>query len=957
MKSKQIVAAIFALIFFSSCSINNLEPNHKVVGSSDIITVLGRVSNFTEQDVVTRSPKDSEERKVTSIAMAIFPVKNDGTGVNGDCVYYEYFPNSNEVMFAINRGDNTFNNGRYVIYAFANMPGMNVDGFGEGTSLEDMLRIAYNLSDKPVNIPKDGFPMIGSLGDTFSEKNTEKDNKILYIKPDGDSDPRIHEPIKDEAGEIVGWEEQGTAENTLTIPMKAMYAKINFSIKIDPTEKDETGTNFPPQFTFEGYTINNIPSSVDFDMGTNSDTDVITSVDGTNVEGQSVLIDSDDELTFSFYLPERLLTPATPAEGEGGYDYKFPEVTNPDTDKDGNGIRDEDEPLRQRYKGLLLDSGQKATNVVISGKYRDHQNLSYDVDYTIHLGEDNYGDFNIIRNKEYNNYVTIKGIENSNDDKQTSVSFDHRVNIERSQPAIISLRREMLLDSHFEIRPLRVRKSDVGNVGDINAVKVEVVNPTTTNWMRIERSFGGGKIEESPKNSIGESIYITEGVSAGKRRYFTYDLISGTTGTNNSLAGSTEVIVPITNSGECVWIYVDECTEVGDGVRSGVVQVTYGNLTGNTFTATMDTETYPVVKYSINQRKLFKVTYDTNKDDNEFKGNDYCIEYEEEYLHNFDSEEGYGSTDYEGMKWGLDNALLSFDHKAVVFDSGEDWVSEIVDYIINGTISTLTPFYDFYIDKYDSNIMPTASYRHNRKGYDFCEEILTDINTKDNKDRNTGYSDYIDRLPLNEHPSSAIEYCYNKNKRNEAGEVVKVNDDGTVTDGSFNWYLPAIDEIEDIVTGQYIDSEGKVKNCYVRFEDFQNKFYWSCQPAYISNMAHYYGRFLYIFQLDDEGMLYTDDITSARATKVSYSNQDYSAIESGTTGYQNYIYFNEGNAPQYFNLAEQLEGKQEWTYTYYEGWFSNRTKTFKKSDLMKTDDGHIPRNKMARVRCVRYMGE
>ena len=213
MRSKQIVAAIFALIFFSSCSIDNLEPNHKVVGSSDIITVLGRVSNFTEQDVVTRSPKDSEERKVTSIAMAIFPVKNDGTGVNGDCVYYEYFPNSNEVMFAINRGDNTFNNGRYVIYAFANMPGMNVEGFGEGTSLEVMLSKAYNLSDKPVNIPGDGFPMIGSLGDTFSA-NTERDNKILYIKPDGDSDPNItpkpgensdpiiREPIKNEAGNI-----------------------------------------------------------------------------------------------------------------------------------------------------------------------------------------------------------------------------------------------------------------------------------------------------------------------------------------------------------------------------------------------------------------------------------------------------------------------------------------------------------------------------------------------------------------------------------------------------------------------------------------------------------------------------------------------------------------------------------------------------------------------------------
>ena len=40
-------------------------------------------------------------------------------------------------------------------------------------------------------------------------------------------------------------------------------------------------------------------------------------------------------------------------------------------------------------------------------------------------------------------------------------------------------------------------------------------------------------------------------------------------------------------------------------------------------------------------------------------------------------------------------------------------------------------------------------------------------------------------------PQSAVEYCGNKNKRNS---------DGTIDYDNMTWYLPAIDEIEDICT-------------------------------------------------------------------------------------------------------------------------------------------------------------
>ena len=254
---------------------------------------------------------------------------------------------------------------------------------------------------------------------------------------------------------------------------------------------------------------------------------------------------------------------------------------------------------------------------MITGQFRDHQNLYWDVNYTIYLGSDNYGDFNILRNAEYNNIVTIRGIQNANDmsDVEGAISIDHRVDVKRSQPAIITLRREVLLDSHFEIRPLRIRKSNIENIGNINAVKVEVVNPESANWMRIERSFGDGTPENSPQttvNGVVKSIYIDEdsnSPSYGKRRFFTYNLIDGKNAdaTDATLKNSTSVILPITEATECCWIYVDECTETGDDVRAGQIKISYGNLDGSTFTPA-NNSSYPDVTYIINQRKLFNVT-------------------------------------------------------------------------------------------------------------------------------------------------------------------------------------------------------------------------------------------------------------------------------------------------------------------------------------------------------------
>ncbi|MBQ9137029.1 MAG: DUF4906 domain-containing protein [Alistipes sp.] len=937
MRYTRYIAAFVALIVATACTVDDVDRT--ISGScGDKVTVIGRMTRFEDKEVATRGVKNEAEATLTSMALAIFPVNGDGSGLAGNCVYYQYSANQQELLFTIERGTNYTYNTPYVMYVFVNMPGM--EDFGQGSTLEDMMAAYYDVTN--LNIPENGFPMMGSLGDTFST-TFDRDDQRFILSPT-DADNHLIAPTTAQRKEDGTWDEAKT-QNLLTIPMKAMFAKVNFQIKVTPDQQIEG--NYSPQFAMEGYTINNVPSTVDFTNATNSDTAVLDGGYNLPVSGNMVA-SAANTINFSFYLPERLLTPATSAE-----EYKYPFGTNGAEVAGYSKIREEDKKYAQRYKGKLLGDTQKATNIVISGTFRDHQNHYWDVDYTIYLGEDNYSNFNIVRNSEYNNYVTIRGIQSSNDmsDNATGIAIDHRVNVERTQPAIISLRRETLLDSHFEVRPLRIRKSEVGNVGDINAVKVEVVNPETTDWMRLERSFGDGTLEtaNNRKNSNGESFYITDSNSPsyGKRRYFTNDLIDGTVATNYPLTGSTSVVVPISEADECVWIYVDECTEVGDDVRAGIIRVTYGNLAGSTFTATTDSA-FPVVNYAINQRKLFKVTNGTRT---------YYIEYEEEYLHNFDADDNYGSTEYEGMEWGLDGIQLSYadnadgdGHFSVVVNSGDNFFSDVIDGFMNYFINSLNSYYDFYIKKHDSTVMTTESNLHEYAGHDFCSEIINITNGYGYNIPDAAKKDPIDVLNLTEQPSSAIEYCYNKNKRTANGQVVFQNQDGTFDVDNYNWYLPAVDEIEDIVTSDYLDPDNLTKKTYARFKDFQDQYYWSSQPSYNKNLLHY--NVSLMFRISADYDYYTDDVWRARATRVVYDTT-YHEESSSVEGYYMVKHLYSTNDIRSYNLEELLKTQTSVSYSYSTSFGGSQTRTFDKSDLITRKPASKLRTSKARVRCVR----
>ena len=919
MKYIRFIAAFIAFIATTSCFVDNIEQIEVPSESRDDITVVARVARFDDHVVDTRGTKNEAEANVTCMAVAIFPIVNNKVG---DCVFYD-FREGNQLLFTINRqemkdGAYIYNTeAPYVMYVFANLPSMTEEACA-GKSLAQMKAMAYSVNG--VNVPENGFPMIGSLGDTITP---EGDGKEFILKPGTDTNPTL--PTVDDK-----------PTDLLNVPMKSMFAKVNFTIKVTPDQTVDT--HLTPQFTLDSYTVHNVPASVDFAMGGgdrlgHSVTDDITTVIGPFTNPMPLLNDikiarGTQTINFTFYLPERYLTPTYQShdgskDGQDGYyDYPFPVVD----DK----YRPEDLSLRQRFKPLLPE-GQDATYVTIKGKFFDHQQHEFDVTYNVYLGEDNYGNFDTERNSEYFHYVTIRGILNSDDqvnygEGEMPVSIDHRVDIERVDPIIINLRRETLLDSHFEVRPLRIRKNPA-YTGDLSKakVKVEVVyaKQPDQKWIGLERSFGNGSQITNSIYLVATDLAADRQNSKGKRKYFTTDLTYNTLAGESqkdsngySTSGGQSVVVPVTTQDEAVWIYVDEAlvSEAGDAVRTATIRVSVAE-DGTNYGAPID--------YVIQQRQLFPVTFvddngtPNNKADD--KTYEYLIEYEEEYLHNFDADDSYGQTDFEGMQWGLPNIQLSYDHSAISFNQ-----------ILADTFtSERKANYDYYVEEHDSDASGTM---HNRVGFDFCSEIIQVVNGQGNHD--TDDNNNIDVLHLGQDPKSAIEYCYNKNKRNANGQVTT-----SANANNMKWYLPAIDQIEDIVMSEYGDGQ----KTYTRFLDFQDKYYWSCQPSYIRNYAWYSGTITQFFGAV-HGEYYIDDTQYARATSVSYTSGTYKNSPSGVVSKTYYSFW-------YF-YQRILSGKTD--ETYYDGnrKYDGMTETITPGPVQR-EAGNKSRTSYARVRCVR----
>lgn len=919
MRYTKFIALLATMLVSVACFQDDLDfGGERIDTESDIITIYGNVARFADCEVSTRANKTPEESYVSKMALAVF-TKDDN-----ECIHYELRDGSN-LLYTLDRakiretceekyGNETrYDNVPCVMYIFANMPSL-PSVWTDDYTLEKLLNLAYTAPG--LTRPDTGFPMIGSLGDV------DRDGKSFVLIPM--SGNRMELPTVD-----------GTPTDYLNIPMSAIFAKMSFEITVSPDQ--DVDVHAPARFEMTGYEVHNLPLTVSFNSDNNKEGNqevselVEVAISGIAQGGDE---GSGSKIEFDFYLPERLVTPATLAE-----EFTYPLGENGAPATGYSQIPAKNKKYAQRYKPKLLGDGQTPTYITIKGKYRDHHEQYYGVEYDIYLGADNYGDFNIVRNNQYHNKLNIKGIASSNDQTQNenSISIDHRVNVERSSPLIVSIRRETQLDAHFEVRPMRLRIS--GDVPEGAKVVVEVLdeNGGSTNiptWVRLEKS-----------GTTGDHI-TTAGSSYGKRKYFTTNLVTETLKDNYHIEVLKSELSTTDNS--TVWIYVDEAdpnqATPTRTTRSATIRVTYSDN---------DKYSEPVVKdYHISQYNLHEITGTSEQK--------YYIEQYEEYLYNYDSEDSYGQIREEGLPWGLEGEQLSNKYKSFNPDiAGTDWQSTYTD------VYPL-PVYDFYV-KHDRFVQAYGGTLRSFRGRNFTNEIATTT-----KDKANG----VKHLTMGEQPKGAVEYCYNRNKRNSNGSI-----DTT----KLVWYLPSADELEDFIVPAF--------NYY---KEFQENFYWTSQPAYIRNVFYYEKNWREYLVIQRQTIyaftIYEDNVDYARATKIIQKEGNLEPILSGLdsiaykadgtivdnrgswdtdyTGHTILGYYhkmrhyrkpNSGGATVTDNYTKVPDGQDVSHLKNYDSWYTE-TSTDKKYyvplghlyNLMQ--EGYLPRTESHRVRCVRKVG-
>lgn len=812
---------VYTLIIGCMFSCQTEEEEWRNLKGKNTLQVMGRVTEFQDHYVSSRALKSNEEALIKN--MSIFIFKSDGTRA-----HYEWIEGSRPV-FVIDRDDlNGENNtdaadfANATIYILANVP-----EYADGdlpANIEALEEKSCQVAG--IDLVEEGFPMIGNL-----QVNLEPTSNL--------------------------------EDNVLEIPLENLYSKIVFNIKVD---SDQILEGFVPSFRLQEWEVHQVPQKVAF--GESDQTSYYNKViqeDGNNKVFRSIEVEGNnpvsgsDVLSFSFYMPEHKVNPAVTTE-----QYAYPENIG--------------QHEKQRHKPCLVEKefhqvaayDGKPTYVLLKGVFTDHQGYMNNVSYKIYLGEDNYSNFQINRNCQYNNNVTIRGITNHEEGTDETISVDHRVTVEKDEFTLY-VERETHLDSHFEVRPIDIEFDKEGY--NYEGTRVELVLLTSTGAEPGAHNLADlpGWVRFENMNNVGNAS--ANHCSNGKRLYFTEDLVT------NTLKDNYTTTIRYGDASNRVWTYFDENTASSKGHRTATIRAKFYEKDATSPTKVMD--------FKFQQQNLYPVSYG---------GRGYLIEYYEEYLYNFDPKENYGNTT-DGMEWGLDGVQLSHIDDAIKVENtlADDYVNESVKEV-------LTTKYDFYISQEESADGKTY---HAYNGYDFCNNIIFMAN------QDTIPNEFhIDVLNLEQNPNSAIEYCYNKNKRKADGTVENVK-----------WYLPAIDQMEDIAMGAFTD-----------FNVFQNKYYWSSQPAY-----RFYD-FTYDGIRDTKGKFFMDDINRARATKVGW-NSGYFTIESGTVGESEVLY----------------QIKLEWKWIGIIPWVDGVSYTIANDDTKKMiqQEGNMSRTgQINRIRCV-----
>lgn len=758
-----ILSALFLLAGLISCQQDEsiYAPQPTPEGEGYALSFISDPLN--ELKVTTRSsdPKDDEEKRINRLYIFFFG--SDGNYLEGG--YLEgygnapeqggyYAPGEGVTTLKISNETTNFTNPdlaeNATVYAVANVdPTLfreldDNDRPSKIKNLSDLENLIYApTGNLSVGLPANGMPMVGKKEIDLTSTTNEQDR---------------------------------------TIDLKALMARIDVNIQLNSDITD----NRLPSMLLTRWTVKNVPTQVAFAEPTdNSETNLTndTKKDIIGSERTQQIYNNQGNIAFTFYMFENRQNPNGTT------------ITYPD------GI---EEYQKQRYKPQLANDN--ATYVEIQSEYTTYNNATYTVTYKLYLGSNHTDNFQVKRNHQYKNDITIKGLlgrdyADTETEEGEKYTFDARVNVsEEANKYYIAMLRERNHDAHFCVTPMDVYLFDESTNPSMT---IEFENGTDLDngqpWIRMEKicatDMESGNVSNSgftaydPQNNPN-GTHLATGTAwtagNGKRAFFTTDLVT------NTLAETGKTIT-INNSRDRVYFYIDENLSDSED-RTAVVKLTYTDANGTKEFRTLDITQTHFLRVQVYGRTGNRPDYNSPySDDNDYDGEDGVIYMEqyEEYLDHYDPLDDYATEQiYTGLPWGLSGISIS---------DPENYLKGL---------------------QYTGSIIEEAAHG-----------IMT----------------------LNDTPRSAAEYCYNRNKREENGEVYyNAEWHGIGIIGYYTYqtnrkyFLPGIRQMEDALT-QY----------YTTFPEFQGNFYWSSAAGKPSIVGQ--------------------DRNRARATKV---NADGSYVES-----------------------------------------------------------------------------
>ena len=787
-----ILSAIsIAALLLCSCSIDERLDIPDFSGNNGVeLSFTGDPMSRYKVRTKASDPKEEDEKRINQLYIFFFT--KEGKYLDG--TYLEGYPNASAresggfyapgegvmtLKIANDPPDSYFINSSdakdAIVYALANVD-PDVLGLNE---LDDYGR--------PKSIPDMATleNMFYAPYSSLTNSSSEQEKQILWSIPAGGM-PMAGKKTVD-LTQVGSGSENAEAR---TIELKALMSRIDVNIRLE-TEDYEAGL---PRLTMIEWTTLNMPAGAkigELDQDPDSPGDDYTEL----AEGQKIssitreqyrqISNNNGEISLTFYMFENSQPPV---------DYTYP--------------YDVKEEEKQRYKPELANEDAAAIRLHCNyATYNDQDgNATYDVNYTLYLGANHTDDFTVRRNHQYKNDIVIKGlIHHSDVSTEDAYSFDARVNIDHDNNKYhIAILRERNHDAHFCVTPM-----DVYLFADesLNPRLTVTIDEDSRRWLGMELITA--KDMEDGTVSVSGFIPYTESDNAGthlatgkpytagngKRAFFTTSLFpKDGYGNVNMDQSPLKNALEVETNRDRIYFYLDENIDTNDDGslklenRTATVTLTYSDDQTPEESRTL----------VIEQLHLLPVmTYEENVNENGVYDSTpigyIYMEQIEEYLNHYDPLDLSNTPQmYDGLAWADDGTSLA-DMEILRLAEGngpwDDWYEQPYLVIHDGFVYTA-----YIIQLADQG-----------------------------------------KMTLNETPSSAFEYCWNKNVRNANNNMI--NEENTIkfqdrrwpqddyyyvaeNDVKGKWFLPGIRQMEQSLLAYYST-----------FPEFQGKFYWSSSAA------------------------------------------------------------------------------------------------------------------------------